>query len=236
MKTLFSKNLVSATAIVTSTLLGFGLTNTAQAATHTVVRPPKISAPVMPAPMLNTPISLNMGQLDQRIATLPQLASAQDGTPVTLSDDGTVTHAIWQGHYVFHPAGSIVQPGPMYLRWKDGIVTITPTPSSTPGQPLPGTLDASFVAQSRDINGFPASNYQTIQTLIPDASNPSVLRIPDNAWLFRVDGNGQYTTLVDAFVYQSGNEPVLDQRDANNELPAASGSQPVPVWVNANAS
>ena len=236
MKTIFSKNLFSVTTIVTSTLLGVVFANTAQAATHTVVRPPKIQATVMPPPVSNLPIVLNMSQLDQRVATVPALAAAREGTTIMLSDDGSVTHSIWQGSYVFHPAGSIVTPGPMYLRWKDGIVTITPTPATTPGQPLPGTFDASYVAQNRDINGFPTSNFQTIQTLVPDSSNPSVLRIPGNAWLFRVNSNGQYITLVDAFIYQSGSEPVFDQPDVNNALPAAAGSQPVPVWVNANAS
>jgi hypothetical protein len=171
-----------------------------------------------------------MQQLDERVAKLPALASLKDGDQVIIDDDGSVTGSVWQGTYVFYPAGSIVPLAPMYVRWKDGLVAITRTPASTPGQPLPGTLDASWVAQGKDINGNVISNFQTIETLIPDPGDPSVLRMPGNAWLFRTNGNGQYTTLVDAFVLQSGGQPLYPQKEPDGTTQQiAQGSQPVPV-------
>ena len=208
-----SKSLVSLSVIVASTLLGSGLTGIASAA----------------------PVSVNMQQLDERVAKLPAMASLKDGDQVVISDNGAVTGETWEGLYVFHPAGSVVPVAPMYVRWKDGLVALTLTPRPTPvngePQPLPpGTLDANWVAQNKDINGNVIGNYQRIDTLVSDPGDPSVLRIPGNAWLFRVNSNGQYTTLVDAFVLVSGAQPVVTHIQPDlTILQVAQGSQPVPV-------
>jgi hypothetical protein len=214
----FYKNLVPLTAIVTSTLLGFGYTGIANAASTTTQ--------ASQAPAQAAPVSITMQQLDERVAKLPALASLKNGDMLTISDDGSVTGAVWQGTYVYHPAGSVVPATAMYVRWKDGLVTLTPTPA-TATNAAPGTLDANWVAQNV-FSGTVLSNYQTQATLANEPTDSTVLRIPGNAWLFRVNSDGQYTALVDTFVFVSGSQPLYPNPDKNNEL-EANGSQPVPV-------
>lgn len=211
-----TKNLIPVTAIVTSALLGF--TGVANAASPTQAN--------------SAPVSVDMQQLDERVPTsaVPGLAGLKNGDSVVINDDGSVTGATWSGTYVFHPAGSVVPMAPMYARWKDGLVALTLTPPAVAGQPYPGTLDANWVAVGTDSTGAPM-NVQKISTLIPDPTDSSVLRIPDNAWLFRYNSStGQYTTLVDVFVYQSGDQPLWHSTaaDGTSEL-VANGSQPLPV-------
>ena len=45
----------------------------------------------------------------------------------------------------------------MYARWKDGVVTLTPTPNPKAGQPPLSSLDASFVQQGT----YPTRDWQT---------------------------------------------------------------------------
>ncbi len=115
------RNLIPLTAIVTSTLLGFGFTGTAYAAATT----PQASA----APASAAPVNVSMQELNKRVATVPALAGLKDGDTVIISDDGSVTGAVWQGTYIYHPAGSVVPMTAMYARWKDGLVALTPTPA-----------------------------------------------------------------------------------------------------------
>ena len=226
MKSNLSRILLPMAAIVISSAMGLTVTNSAFAASAVAkVRPPvKTAAPAPVRPVEH--ISMSMQQFNRRVAVLPELASLQEGDLVTLGDNGSVTDAVWQGTFVFHPAGSKVPLGAMYARWKDGVVAISPT-LSTVKVPRPGTLDASFVEAA---NG---KTHQTIKTLINDYSASSVLRIPNNAWLLRADGNGQYTTLVDMFVFQSGNQPVALRRAANGSTVLLTGSQPVPISAGA---
>ena len=230
MKSNLSKKFVILAAVVSSTSLGLGLTNAAFATTDVAAVRPPAKTPT-PAPVrISVPVALTMQQFNRRVATLPQLASLQAGDIVILSDDGSVTGSIWQGRFVFHPAGSKVQPGAMYARWKDGVVALSPTPANSDNV-LPGTLDASYVNHVND------QANQLIKTLVNDGSDSSVLRIPDNAWLFRVDGNGQYTALVDVFVYQSGSQPVpvwypQYVKDGGTDA-APTVKQPVPIAAGA---
>ncbi len=90
-------------------------------------------------------------------------------------------------------------------------------PNPKVGQPDLNTLDANYVIQNKGSKAF-----QSISTLIRD-----------NAWLFRADADGQYTALVDVFVFQSGSKPVQNMRTASGGLPAGAGSQPVPVSASA---
>lgn len=159
---------------------------------------------------------------------MPTLVGVPDGSQVILSDDGAVTDQIWQGSYVYHPAGSIVPFGPMYARWKDGVVAITLTPANPATNVSPGTLDASFVQQNYDLNHF-VTGQQVLKTLVDDGADPNVLRIPDNAWLFRINGQGQYIALIDVFTFQSGSTPIQDNLTVSGTLPLATGSQPVPI-------
>jgi len=207
------------TAIVTSTLLGMGMSGNVYAATNLQ----DASAPTMAGPA-----AVDMQQLDQRVAQLPQLNGLKDGDKVTISDDSSVTGATWSGTYTYHPAGSTFTPGALYARWKDGLVAITPTPPSAGSITWPGTYDASFIKQRIDVTGAWTINYQTIRTLVMDGNDTSVLRIPDNAWLFRVNSNGQWTALVSVFVFNSGSQPLYPNADGVS-APVASGSQPVPV-------
>ena len=213
------RNLIPLTAIVTSTLLGIGFTGIANAATTT----PQASA----APASAAPVNVSMQELDKRTATVPALAGLKDGDTVIISDDGSVTGAVWQGTYIYHPAGSVVPMTAMYARWKDGLVALTPTPATGEETSAPGTLDANFIATDV-FSGTNAVVHQAQATLVNDPTDNSVLRIPDNAWLFRSNGNGQYTALVDTFTFVSGSQPLYPNVDKDNALEAA-GSQPVPV-------
>ena len=229
MKDKLSKVLLPMAAILASTAMGLAATNPASAASMAKVKGPlvKTVTPTSVPVRGILSVTLSMQQFNRRVATLPELASLQAGDRVILNDNGSVTNSVWQGTYVFHPAGSLVQPGPMYARWKDGVVAMTLTPA-TSKSPVPGTLNASFVEQR---NGKPN---QAIKTLINDHADRNVLRIPDNAWLFRVDSNGQYTALVDVFVFQSGGQPVpLQYLQKGGILPALTGSQPVPISAGA---
>lgn len=66
-----------------------------------------------------------MRQLNQRIAKPSQFDSLVKGDIVTLNDDGTVNKSIWQGRYVWYPAGSQVPVTAMYARWNDSLVALT---------------------------------------------------------------------------------------------------------------
>ena len=228
MKNKLSRILLPMAAIVISGAMGMTATNSAYAASNAAkVRPPAKTATPALAPVRSIQqVSMSMQQFNRRVAVLPELASMQEGDLVTLSDNGSVTDAIWQGTFVFHPAGSKVAPGAMYARWKDGVVAISPTLGNVK-VPRPGTLDANFVEAA---NG---KTHQTIKTLINDYSASNVLRIPNNAWLLRADGNGQYTALVDMFVFQYGNQPVALRRAANGSTVLLTGSQPVPISAGA---
>ena len=181
-------------------------------------------------------IVYSLQRIDQHVTSVPQLAGVANGDVVSLSDDASVTGSIWQGSYVFHPAGSIVPDAPMYLRWKDGVVVVTPTPNPIAGQPPLSTFLVTYnETNGTDLYGNRSPMpYQVTKQLVADSSDASVLRIPDNAWLFRRNSDGQLTALVDAFVFQSGDQPIPMQNYVPGlAFPAAAGSQPVPVSVNA---
>jgi hypothetical protein len=181
-------------------------------------------------------VTITMQQLDMRVGRLPGLYGLKAGDQVTITDDGSVTGAIWSGTYAYYPAGNIAPFAPGYARWKDGLVALTPATPPAPGQTHYASLDANYIQgdPSLDISAqfhnphLPKVNInvQKIQTLVPDGNDPGILRIPDNAWLFRRNSDGSYTTLVSLFVFVSGTTPVWPF--AGN---VATGSQPVPVSV-----
>ena len=204
----FSKTLVSATAIVASTMLAF--TGIASAAPNTTQTS-------------DSSVTISMVQLDQHVATLPAVAGLKAGSLVTIYDDGTVTGATWSGTYAYYPAFSSAPFAAGYAHWKDGLVTLTTTPPAIAGEAAPGTLDANFVQYNATQFGSNAY-YQQIATLVPDpTTNPTVWRMPNGAWLFRQTGKGQYTTLVDLFVFVSGGQPVYSWTTAGDT------TQPIPV-------
>lgn len=172
------------------------------------------------------PVSMNMRQLNQRIGKPSQFDLLVKGDIVTLNDDGTVTKSIWQGRYVWYPAGSRVPVTAMYTRWKDGLVALTRAPNPIEGQPSLNSLIAHYVTTMP----FRANiNVDASKELIADTSDPSILRIPGNAWLFRVGADGQYTALVDVLVFQSGTQPVSTNKMSDGSDAVAFGSQPEAV-------
>lgn len=211
------KSAVRVSAVVASAAMAMSLSGVVHAASGDVaVNPP-------------TQVMIDMQQFDQRISQLPQLANVKAGNVVTLADDGSITGATWQGNYVYRPAGTVINAGSsFYARWKDGVVTLTPTPAKLSGQAAPGTLDASYVENNAD-----GSSNQTIRTLVVDSSDTTVLRIPDNAWLVRMNAQGQYVALVDMFEFQGGNQPTTLQQQAelmNGTVDTTfTVNQPVPV-------
>jgi hypothetical protein len=189
-------------------------------------QPALAAAPQAASAQAAATIELTMRQFNQRTAQLPELANARNGDLIVLRDDGSVTGSIWRGTYVYRPAGSVVARTGLYARWKDGVVTLNRTPNARVGQPSLDTLTVTYVNNERN-------RQHVIQPLVRDGADRGVWRIPGNAWLVREDANGNYTALVDMFEFQSGDAPVINQRRPNGTLPAAYGSQPVPIAVNA---
>ena len=161
---------LAAAIAVISSVLSVGSTTFAntQAAK---AKPPKptVAATAMPAAP-NAPVALTIRQLNERVAVLPQMASSVDGEIVTISDDGSQTGLIWQGTYVFHPAGSPVQLGDMYARWKDGLIAIQKNIAKGKAD---GKYLASFIV--------PGGKADKSVLLIQDPKDASVLRVTDNA-------------------------------------------------------
>ena len=225
MKTNFVRRVLFTGVVLASTTLGL-----AGAAHATRSVPPsktvEVTAPVAP----EKPVMLSMEQFNQRMATLPEFSTLKKGDKVMLWDDGRTTDALWQGMFVYYPAGSVVPRMAMYARWKDGVVTLTRTPDPKPGQPPLSSLDASFV----QYGDWPTKPWQTQRTLVKDGSDPSILRIPGNAWLFREDSAGQLTALVDVFVFESGSTPIPHTNWKTggmlpDTLPKATGTLPLPI-------
>jgi len=219
MKTNLIRKVLSSVVVIATVLLG--LANTAYAV---VSVPPQTTAKVA------APIVMSMDTFNQRTATLPEFSTLKKGDTVVLWDDGRTTDAMWSGSFTYYPAGSIVPHKAMYARWRDGVVTLVPTPDSKAGQPPLSTFDAKLVQYSTK----PMDSWQTTLTLVKDGNDTTVWRIPGNAWLLREGADGQLTALVDMFVYESGTTPVPHTNWTTGgilpkELPKATGSLPVPI-------
>jgi|GEM_PF-2432254 len=213
---LLSRTLPAVVFAISATVM-FSPLPAAYAAT---VPPPKPSK-VTPAPALvREPVSVTVAQLNERVAQLPQLAGLQNGDKVIISDDGSVTGAEFQGTYIFRPAGSQVPLGPMYARWKDGLVAIhmSTDPANAANQFLANEMVpfATYMEQTMGTgkdylgNSYPVaiSQQEVTKPLIPEPTNSAILKLPDGTWLFRDAGNGNYTALTDVFVFQSGTTPM----------------------------
>jgi Staphylococcal nuclease homologue len=143
--------------------------------------------------------------LIERKARLPEFSLLKDNNCVVLQKANNPASAAWQGQYVWHPAGSQVTLSNMYVRWKDGFVRIT--------QEADGSFAARFIQSSAASIVFPkgqrpflkpAKDEPTTKAIIREPTQQGVLRIENNAFLFRDAGNGKYTALVDVFEYKSG--------------------------------
>lgn len=204
MKTTRRRVMLAATAVALGAMLGFsGMTVSAQ-----TTSPPPVKA-------------LTMQQLNQRTPTFQGQEFLKNGDVVTISDDGAVTGKTFQGTYVYRPAGSIVSMGNMYVRWRDGLVAVTP---HLEDGKFKGACDCTYVEQLFDTFKGPedrsksdsglkdimtlVGEKQTLKPLATELTDNTILRIPGNAWLFKDLGNGRFITLVDAFVWQSGEAPI----------------------------
>lgn len=219
MKTNLIRKVLSSVVVIATVLLG--LANTAYAV---------VSVPPPTTVKVAVPVVMSMDTFNQRTATLPEFSTLKKGDTVVLWDDGRVTDALWNGSFTYYPAGSIVPHKAMYARWKDGVVTLMPTPNTKAGQPPLSTFDALLVQHST----IPMADWQTTLTLVKDGNDSTVWRIPGNAWLLREGADGQLTALVDMFVFESGAAPIPHTNWTTggilpNTMPKAAGSLPVPI-------
>lgn len=154
----------------------------------------------------STCTALSYDELTTRVDKLPEQAYLRNGDCITISGATDAQVNTWSGSYIYHPAGTTVKLANMYVRWRDGFVAITGNSD--------GTNDAHFVMNNigevaRVFGPFkliivPGHDASTVRTLVRDVNSTDVIRIPDNAWLFRDAGNGKVTTFVDSFEYIRG--------------------------------
>jgi len=145
--------------------------------------------------------------LIERKPTLPEFSLLKAGNCVIIQKAANPASPAWQGKYVWYPAGSQIALGNMYVRWKDGFVRITQEADGTYAARYEQSLKASIIFPSQRGQRpvfVPARSEPTTKGIIEEHTQPGLLRITNNAFLFRAAGNGQYTTLVDVFLYQSG--------------------------------
>jgi len=228
-----SSKLLPVAAVATGAMLVFGSLPAAYADSGATAYVPPSGA-----------VAVTMSQLNQRIAQLPQLAGVKNGDSVIIADDGSVTNAQFQGTYVYHPAGSVITMGPMYARWKDGLVAIhmstDPANASDPFMANVQMPFATYVEQSYGTGTNYAGNSiqvitgqaQVTKPLIAEPTNARILRLPGGAWLFRDNGDGTYTALTDVFVFQSGTAPMtLEQLPTNDHSTWNADGTQQPVGV-----
>ncbi len=230
-----SRAVLTGIALAASMMLSAAAPHTAFAANP--VPPPETSTTkVVPR--------VSMARLNARIDKLPELASLKDGDLVTLYDDGSVTGKIWEGTYIWHPAGSVVQLKSLYARWKDGVVAVsmyrdpadaTNTFTRNVEQPFATYIEQQNALIKRDNFAndpgivVPVAQKQVTKRLVPESTDDSILRIPGNAFLFHKEDNGQYTTLTDALEFKSGGKPVIQKKTPWSNERIEEGEQPVGV-------
>lgn len=157
--------------------------------------------------------TLPVEQLLWRVETLPEIKLLRDGNCAIISKEANPAGPAWSGEYIYHPVGSTVTfSNKMYIRWKDGFVAMEPQPD--------GNMLAHLTVYNKRQVIFPTDGgrpylrgafiEKKVAKLVRDPGNNSIVRIPDNAWLFRDNGNGTYTAMVDVFEYKSGDFRVPD--------------------------
>jgi endonuclease YncB( thermonuclease family) len=163
--------------------------------------------PVTLAPVVDGCTVVAVERMIERRAQLPELARVAPGDCVRIHKAANAAGPQWAGDYTYQPAGAAVTPDTMYLRWKDGFLLIR--------KESDGAIFAHVVRDSYKSRIFPweRGSYDTtpgatrvsMQALIPDTADPSILVLPNpRTFLFRDLGNGQWQPLVDAFIYRSG--------------------------------
>lgn len=229
MRSRSNKALLPLTAAAMGVLLAFGGAPPVQAATT--------------GPGLQSKVTISMATLNTRIEKLPELAGLKDGDLVTIYDDGKVTDSVWQGTYVYRPAGSKITPNHLYARWKDGLVAIHTGPDDADVMKNMANHNhyfATYMEQTyaktvrRDLINdpgimLPVSQRQVTKSLITEPTDPAILRIPENAFLFRAEGNGVYTALTDVFEFMEGGSPVKANKLPFDKQQVPYGDQPLGV-------
>lgn len=212
-----------------------------------VIQPPAAyAANPSPPPVaaVKVPPRVSIARLNTRVETLPELASLTSGDLVTIFDDGSVTGQIWEGTYVWRPAGARVSLKGMYARWKDGLVAIQcytdPADannelSRSVEQPFATYMEQRYAVTKRDDIAndrgilVPVAQKQVTKRLIAEPTDSTILRIPGNAFLFHKERDGEYTALTDTFEFKSGGKPVTRVRTAADTKLVEQGVQPVAV-------
>jgi hypothetical protein len=150
---------------------------------------------------------------------VPELAGLKNGDTFTIYDDGSMTGRVWEGTYIFRPAGTRMPLSNGYVRWRDGLVAIhvQTDPAKANDEtdretryPFGTYIDQTYgvgINSDGDEVTVVTSQQQVIKRLIEEPTNSDILRLPDNAWLFRADGNGQYVAFVDVYEFKSGSNP-----------------------------
>jgi micrococcal nuclease len=173
-----------------------------------------------PAVTAGVCVIIQVEDLVVRTADVPELSLLRDGDCVTINKNANPLGAAWSGQYIFHPKGSKVKPGNMYLRWKDGFVMVS---QNSDGQLLAHyniehAQQTSFAppsapGQRPSISVTDGYSEPTVKALIDEPSAPGTLRIPENALVLRAAGNGEYVALVDVFEFKSGEMRVVTVGD-----------------------
>ncbi len=196
------------------------LINPYEAAAQTAKRGAWKACVWKPAVTAGTCVAVQVEDLIVRTADVPELSLLRDGDCVTINKAANPLGETWSGQYIFHPAGSKVKLGNMYLRWKDGFVMVS---QNSDGQLLAHyniehPRQVSFVrptqpGQRPGISVTDGYSEPTVKVLIDESSAPGTLRIPENALVLRLAGNGEYIALVDVFEFKSGEMRVVTVGD-----------------------
>lgn len=186
---------------------------------------------------------ISISRLNERVGKLAELDGMAAGAKVTLHDDATATDRRFEGVYTYYPAGSRITMSDMYLRWRDGLIAVRmeqdPTESNDKlrkdvMRPMATYIEHIYgTGKNSDGDDVVAAvgERQVTKRLIEDPNDSRILRLPDNAWLLRAEGNGQYTVLVDAFVFTEGRAPAKrNMTESSNEW-VDDGAQPIGLKV-----
>lgn len=163
--------------------------------------------PALLAPVVDGCTVVDVERMLERRADVPELARVAPGDCVRIQKAVNAAGAAWSGDYTYQPAGTPVMPGTMYLRWKDAFLLIK--------QEADGAVYAHVVRDSykkrifpweaKDWDATPGATRVSMQTLVPDTADPTILVLPNpRTFLFKDLGDGKWQPLVDAFVYRSG--------------------------------
>ncbi len=151
---------------------------------------------------------LQVERLSQPIDALPELVDAANGACVTIIKPANAASGEWSGQFVYRPKGSVVQPGTLYVRWKDAFVLVN---KNSDGELVANVVENTYKSRvsprerDRYQSKTPGLTRISIQRLERPDTASNVLRIPNpQTNLFQDAGNGQLTALVDVFEYVSG--------------------------------